>query len=247
MNLEEYKVMYQVEQTHWWYRGMQTISRAILDRFYQSGQGIRILDAGCGTGGGMMYMQDYGAVVGLDRLHFALTLAQRRSMSLLSCGSVMTLPFRPASFDVVTSLDVLTMLDGEQDLQFLREAARVLVPGGRLFVRVAAYDWLRGAHDRVWDVVHRYSVQEFRAKIVQTEMVIDHLSYANMWLLPLAIVKRSLERFLPSQNGSDLTLDVGCLNGLFTRILTSEAKLVASHGLPAGLSLMIVAHKPPGC
>lgn len=243
MNLEEYKVMYQVEQTLWWYRGMRTIARAILDEYCRTGQEITILDTGCGTGNGMVYMRDYGTIVGLDHLYYALALAQQRNVSLLSCGSVTALPFKPASFDVVTSWDVLPMLSGDQDQQFLHEAARVLVPGGRLFVRVAAYDWLRGAHDRAWDVVHRYSAQELRAKIAQTRMMIEHLSYANMWLLPLAIIKRSLEPFFSPQNGSDLTLDVGPLNELFAFILSSEAKLVARHSLPLGLSIVAVAVK----
>ncbi len=48
MDPVEYERMYQVEQSHWWYLGMQTITRAMLDR-YVNGSDAQILDAGCGT------------------------------------------------------------------------------------------------------------------------------------------------------------------------------------------------------
>jgi hypothetical protein len=31
---DEYRVMFQVEDTLWWYKGMEAISRAILERYY---------------------------------------------------------------------------------------------------------------------------------------------------------------------------------------------------------------------
>ena len=45
MDPTEYKRMYQAEQVHWWYLGMQAITRAMLDRYMQNGD-MQILDAG---------------------------------------------------------------------------------------------------------------------------------------------------------------------------------------------------------
>jgi hypothetical protein len=32
MNLEEYEVMYRVEDRHWWYLGMEQITRSLVER-----------------------------------------------------------------------------------------------------------------------------------------------------------------------------------------------------------------------
>lgn len=243
MKLEEYEIMFNVEDTLWWYRGMQAITRAVIERHYPRGGRLRILDAGCGTGAAMSYLADYGAVTGLDLVPFALRLGRRRGHARLACGSVTALPFQSESFDLVTSLDVLPMLRGGQDLAAVREMARLIVPGGRLVLRAAAYDWLRGAHDRLWDVAHRYAFDELRARVESAGLALEHLTYANMWLFPLAALKRLSEPLFPQQAQSDLALSAGPFNSLLGAILASEAPLAARRRLPFGLSLIAVGRK----
>lgn len=245
MKLTEYETMFRVEDTLWWYRGMQAIARALIERTYPRGAGLRILDAGCGTGAAMSYLADYGAVTGLDFAPLAVRLARRRAHTRLVCGSVLELPFASESFDLVTSFDVLPMLDARtgRDVVALTEMARLLKVGGRLLVRVAAYDWLRGAHDRLWDVQHRYELAEMRARLEQAGLTVEHGTYANMWLFPLAALKRLSEPLFPDQEQSDIALSVGPFNGALAAILASEAPLAARRSLPFGLSLVMVARK----
>lgn len=243
MKLEEYEIMFNVEDTLWWYRGMQAITRAVIERHYPRGSRLRILDAGCGTGAAMSYLSNYGAVTGLDLVPFALSLGRRRGHARLACGSVAALPFQSESFDLVTSLDVLPMLRAGQDLAAVQEMARLIAPGGRLVLRAAAYDWLRGAHDRLWDVAHRYAFDELRARVESAGLTVEHLTYANMWLFPLAALKRLSEPWFRQQAQSDLALSAGVFNGLLSAILASEAPLVARRRLPFGLSLIAVGRK----
>jgi hypothetical protein len=121
--------------------------------------------------------------------------------------------------------------------------ARLLKPGGRLVVRVAAYDWLRGAHDRLWDVVHRYGRRELRAKLERAGLAVEHVGHANMWLFPAVALKRLSEPLFPRQEQSDLSLRAGVFNGLLGAILASEASLAARGSLPFGLSLIAVGKK----
>ena len=45
-----YRRIFEDEERHWWYRGMLSITAALLgERLTRPGQ--RLLDAGCGTGG----------------------------------------------------------------------------------------------------------------------------------------------------------------------------------------------------
>jgi len=72
MEPREYEIMYRAEQCHWWYQGMAAITRNILDVFYAPGSGLAILDAGCGTGAGLLFLSQYGSVTGLDISSYAL-------------------------------------------------------------------------------------------------------------------------------------------------------------------------------
>lgn len=242
MKPEEYQIMYQVEDTHWWYRGMEAITRHVIQRFYSRGKDLNILDAGCGTGAGLRYLADYGCVTGLDFSPLALQFSRQRGETRLVRGSVTDLPFQNDAFDLVTSFDVL-YIQGIEDERALHEFRRVLAPGGRVILRLPAYDWLRGAHDEAIDTGHRYTVGEIRAKMAKSGFVVDQTSYANMWLFPLAMLKRLSDRLLSRQGRSDLTLGVEPLNDILHSVLASEARFVAGRGLAFGLSVVAVGRK----
>ena len=73
---------------------------------------------------------------------------------------------------------------------------------------------------------------------------LERLSYANTFLFPLALLKRTTEWMLPKGDASsDLSLDAGGLNGALKAILSAEAPLVAHGRLPFGLSIMAVGRK----
>lgn len=246
MNPEEYAIMYQVEDHHWWYRGMARITRAVLNRWYRPGAGLRILDAGCGTGGAMAsYLRDYGEITGFDFAGEALRFCQQRGAARLARASVTEVPFTDGSFDLVVSFDVLCERAVRSDLTALREFYRVLVPGGRVLLRLPAYNWLRGRHDVAVHIRHRYTCGEIARRLREAGFRVEHLSYANIVLFPAALVKRTAERLLARQEGpSDLTLNPGPLNGLLEAILSAEAPLVARRGLPFGLTVVAVGYKP---
>jgi len=110
-------------------------------------------------------------------------------------------------------------------------------------VRVAAYNWLRGAHDRACRIQHRYTARGLRRRLEDIGLTMETLSYANMWLFPLAVAKRLAERLLPPVDRTELALDYGVADGIFGAVLASEAPLVARGWLPLGLSLLAVARK----
>src|SRR3569832_1397899 len=107
MERAEYEVMAAVAREHWWYGGMRAISAALLDQAYPARHDLRVLDAGCGTGGNVRFLRRYGTVVGIDLAAAALEFGGPRLPGVLSRASVLDLPFAGASFDLVTSFDVL--------------------------------------------------------------------------------------------------------------------------------------------
>lgn len=95
----------------------------------------RALDAGCGTGFQTALLQSLGyATHGLDLSGRLLAAAaRRRPTPVLALGNVEALPYRGGSFDAVTCCGS-TLSFVERPAVALTELARVLRPGGRLFL-----------------------------------------------------------------------------------------------------------------
>lgn len=238
--------MYRVETTHWWYTGMEAITRQI---FAQTGlsalTGVRILDAGCGTGGAISaYLSEYGIVTGCDLSALALGFCQKRNLANLAQASVTQLPFANEQFDLLTSFDVLYERGVADDQVAIAEFKRVLRPGGHLFLRLPAYDWLRGSHDLRIQTARRYTTGQLEKILKNTGFRVKCLSYANMFLFPLALIKRLADKwFQPNREKSDLETSSPLLDPIFASILSSEAPLIARYGLPFGLSVLALAQK----
>ncbi|MFN0070888.1 MAG: class I SAM-dependent methyltransferase [Chloroflexota bacterium] len=242
MDLEQYEVMFQQEEQHWWYRGMRQITGALLDRWYRGPRPAEILDAGCGTGGMVQWLRDYGNVTGVDLAEAALSRAHSRGITTLARGSVDALPFQSGCFDLVTSFDVLYHLDVKSDEQALTEIFRVLRPGGMLLIRVPAHDWLRGRHDVSVHTRHRYGHNELSQKLRRAGFKLRHVTYANSLLFPLAPIKRLLER--TDQEGvPDLWRPPEPINTVLAAILGAEGWAAASVTIPVGLSIVAVARR----
>jgi SAM-dependent methyltransferase len=248
LNSEEYGIMYRVEDHHWWYKGMERITRLVLDRWVSGNPRLRILDAGCGTGAALAgYLKDYGQVTGFDLAHEAMRYCKYRHIDCLARASVVSIPFRSLIFDLVTSFDVLCERSIRDDLAALKEFHRVLVPGGQVLLRLPAMKWLRGRHDQAVYIARRYTRREVAERLTSAGFTVQHISYGNAVFLPLIWLKRYVERLFPPRKiSSDLTFNVGPINGLLQTILSSEAPLVARGWLPVGVSLFAVGQKSGG-
>ena len=109
------------------------IRNDMLRAFLAPGPRDRVIDLGCGSGRTLLWNPDWHArTVGIDISPF-FSADARRGVDLL-LGDLRRLPFADAAFSKAFSLDVLEHLSPEALKGMLTEAARVLAPGGRLFV-----------------------------------------------------------------------------------------------------------------
>ena len=94
----------------------------------------RVLDVGCGAGLLSNRLVQRGFhVTGLDASSASLAVAERYDVGhrvRYVQGDARSLPFPDESFEAVTAMDMLEHVDRPEDV--IREAARVLVPGGQL-------------------------------------------------------------------------------------------------------------------
>ncbi len=245
MEAREYEVMYRAEDHHWWYLGMAAIVRELICQQIKPTCPLRILDAGCGTGKTLKsILADFGTVTGFDISRLALGFCRKRSLLRLAQASIEAIPFPARCFDLVASLDVLYEQAVRSDRQALSEFARVLTPGGYVLLRLPAYDWLRGQHDRIVHTRQRYTKEQVIRLLNGSGFRVCLASYANMTLFLPALIKRLGERLTwQGAARSDLEVPLGPLNGLLRVILTAEAPLISRLGLPFGLSVIALGQK----
>jgi SAM-dependent methyltransferase len=109
------------------------IRNDMLRAFLAPRPGDLIVDLGCGSGRALLWNRDWQAqAVGIDISPFFAREA-RQTVDLL-LGDLRRLPFADAAFTKAYSLDVLEHLSPEALRGMLAEVARVLAPGGELFV-----------------------------------------------------------------------------------------------------------------
>ena len=120
---------------------MRRLEIALAGRYLDTKAEIRTLDAGCGAG---VFLAELTALhpgiepYGGDLSRHALRLAMQTGHRRLAELDVRRLPIPDASFDLVISNDVLQHLGRDGAAEALREAERVLRPGGLLILRTAA-------------------------------------------------------------------------------------------------------------
>jgi SAM-dependent methyltransferase len=247
MERAEYLVMAEVEGYHWWYGGMRAITASMLDSAYAGRRDLQILDAGCGSGGNLRFLRRYGSVIGIDLAAEALALGHSNLPGDLAQASVLAIPFVDASFTLVTSFEVLYNRAVPDEQAALREAWRVLRPGGRLLLRLPAYQFLLRRHDREVHTRRRYTAGHVRALLRSSGFAIERCSYINTVLFPMAVAQQLAERALPryAPHGSNLVPPTAALNEALRWPLAAEAAWIArGRSFPFGLSIMCLARKP---
>jgi len=251
MKESEYLHMFEEEEHHWWYAGMRLIVRSLVPPA-SLGNNPRLLDAGCGTGYTMGWFRlHYGAMImGFDYYPQGLAFCRRRGERDLVQADAARLPFAKDTFDMVTSFDVVSHLAPESSRALaLGEFLRVLKPGGRLLMRVPAYEWLKSSHDDDVMTYRRYGGRELRAALIHAGFRPLRMTFANTVLFPAAMCWRLLKKAGLAPAGSDVrpgTRGASWMNSVLLAILKTEAALLRGDRFtfPFGLSLFALASKP---
>ena len=244
MSISEYARMRAAEDDHWWYRALRSlVARELARESARRGQ-VRVLDAGCGTGGGLVrWARTLGMPGdGIDLASAALAHCQQRGLRRVARSSVEALPFGAETFDAVVSLDVLC-LEGVDERRALAEFRRVLRSGGLLVLNLPAFEMLRGEHDTAVRIRRRYAADELRGILAASGFDVRRVRYWNTVLFPAVWIVRRLRRGV-GEATSDLEPLPGPLNAALALLLRVEATLLGSVTPPYGTSVLCVAAKP---
>lgn len=236
------------ERHHFWYAGLRRFARPFLTSAVAGTRRPRLLDAGCGTGGNLALLREFGQSFGFDVTWTGLRFATRLGCSRITCADVGQTPFQDASFDAVTSFDVLYCLDDLHERQAVAEMYRILRPGGSAVINVAAMNMLRGNHSIFDGELRRYSCEGLRALLEQAGFRIIRITHTNFSIFLPMLAIRGLQRVRglapPGKARSDFTVPPRVINRFLAALLALEARLLRWVDLPLGSSILCLARKP---
>lgn len=243
MECATYQKLFELEDSYWWFVGRRKLVTELIKTWMPHGTDGPILDVGCGTGGNLRFLENWGCGTGMDLSPVALDYARRRKLSRLIQASGQALPFASDTFGLVTAFDVLYHRWVTNDKSVVRECFRILRPGGWLLVMDSALPGLWSHHDEVFHARQRYTLNEIRGIVAGAGFRLHKLTYANSFLFPVALAFRWLGRWFPSCGDMEMQPLPGWLNLALTGVLSLEATWLRWGNFPIGSSGVCLARK----
>jgi SAM-dependent methyltransferase len=242
MQQHTYSIMYEIEESHWWFVGRRRIIESFLRRICANlDSNPRILDVGCGTGANLEMLANFGEAEGVDVSAEALAFCRERGLQNVRQGEAEHLPYDDCLFDLVTGLDVVEHLD--DDVAGLREMRRVLHPGGYAFLFVPAFSFLWGVQDDISHHRRRYTLAGLQRAACEAGFEIERATYANITFFAPILLGRLLMRVTGYRPASENNLTLSALNGVLGRVLGAESSILRHVNLPFGVSAICVARR----
>ncbi len=242
MEPQEYHTLFEVEDTHWWFRSLHELVVGCLSEMLRQAQHdvLHLLDAGCGTGGLAKKLIVLGDVEAIDNSSLAIEYCKKRGLQNVHQADLNTLALPEAAYDAITCIDVLYHREIRDPAKVLRMFFKALKPGGILFLHLPAFEFLRSAHDTKVHTGHRYSLKEVRSLLWEAGFTVEWSSYRLMLLfLPVLLFKL----LCPHRKHSDAETPPVLLNVFLLALSRMENAFSRIVPLPFGVSLYAVARK----
>lgn len=238
MDRSAYASMSAEEGEHWWFVARRQIIASLIRSHAPRRPARRILEAGCGTGGNLSMLSEFGRLDAFEYDADARELAEVRSVCSVLPGALpYQLDLGGKTYDIVALLDVLEHVD--DDVGSLRSLGARLNGGGRLILTVPAVPWLWSRHDELHHHKRRYTAQTLGLAVREAGLSVKEMGYFNSLLFPIAVGQRGVHRLFKR----DAALDrrpAPFINALLRSIFAAERFMLPWLKFPIGLSLYAV-------
>lgn len=246
MQAEEYKLMEQVEEKHWWFVARRAILSTMLKRL-DLPPNAQIMEIGCGTGGNLQMLAGFGEVYAVEPNENAYAISvQKQQAADYTNIALPQHPFPGKSFDLIVLFDSLEHM--KNDREALQAIKPSLKENGTLFITVPAFPFLWSDHDVALHHYRRYTRGELHQIVKENGYKTTYSSYFNFWLFPLIAIIRLVQKYTDHGQSeqtarSNSMLPGFLMNKLLQAVFASERWLIGRIKFPFGVSLMLVATK----
>lgn len=228
-----FRQLKKAEETYFWFDVRRKWIYDRIRRFVPPP--AKFLDVGCGTGNVSSFLAHKGYdVTGCEYFEEALDLGWPGFRKVQA--DALNLPFENWNFDAVGLFDVIEHI--EDDTGPLKEAFRVMKPGGIAVVTVPACEELWSPVDEVARHKRRYTKERLAYALREADLVPRSIEYIFMALyLPMKMLRR---RPVDVRSQFEITR---MANKMLTCWFDMERRMSGMISLPIGTSLIAIAVK----
>jgi 2-polyprenyl-3-methyl-5-hydroxy-6-metoxy-1,4-benzoquinol methylase len=242
MNIDMYRMFFQVQKKHWWFVTRKKIVLDTIDRYLNKNSHVKVLDIGCGSGVMLTALAELGQTFGMDMSDDAINFSKEIFSGQVEKGFLPDqVPYEDNFFDLITALDVIEHID--QDVESLQAIHSRLVTDGKAVITVPAYMFLWSKFDEMNEHKRRYTLTELKTKLLQAGFTIEKISYYNTLLFPVVFVVRLLNNLLKRDGASDIDMPSLSVNFVLEKFFGIEKYLLRFINLPFGVSILAVVKK----
>lgn len=245
---DEYYRMAEVESTHWWYRSLHFLVLKHIKKHFSSRK-IKIIDAGCGTGGLMSFLigRGYRDIHGFDVSDVAVKFCQDNNLSVFK-GNLKNISdyFQEEDADVIISNDTFYFLSIDEQRKLADDIYRVLRKGGVLIANMPALKTFGGIHDLQVGIKRRFEREDIGRVFDGNKYALLTKTFWPLALSPVIWLSRYVQRLKMKLNPdtriiSDLKNEGKIINSMLFSITKAENQILSKK--PFGSSLFLVMKK----
>jgi SAM-dependent methyltransferase len=232
----------QLEGQHWWFAARRKILKNVISQFAPKKSDLRLMEAGCGTGGNLQMLSSFGKLEAFELDDQARDIAKGKLPMDIKSGMLPDqVPYKDGSFDVVVAFDVIEHV--EKDIESLAKLGQQLAPGGRLVMTVPAMPWLWSKHDETHHHYRRYTSASLNEALLKAGLKPVRISYFNTLLFPMIAGLRLARKVFGITESADDAMPSPAVNGVLKSIFGFESNWVGKVSMPVGVSLLAVAQR----
>ncbi|MBI5387312.1 MAG: class I SAM-dependent methyltransferase [Verrucomicrobia bacterium] len=240
--------MAQTEGVLWWYRALhRQVAEALAQ--HPHGTETRVVDAGCGTGGLLLFLRQrgYRRLSGFDVSEHAVRLCRERGLAVARHDlRRLDQAVGVEGAEAIISNDTLYFLTRAEQGRFIQACWEALAPGGLLILNLPALAAFRGLHDLSVGIRGRFSRSDVTRLLDPERFEVIQALFWPFLLSPLIYGVRLLQRWRlrlgPQQDfASDVRLPPRWLNQALEAVTQFENRWLPWK--PFGSSLFVVSRK----